>query len=191
MQNKILIIQPEKNLITELAHLIEESKTPIVSFANSSLTLLFWQVGRKINEHILQNKRAEYGKQIVPTVSAQLESAYGQNFTEKNVRRMMRFAEQFSEMENVLPLSKQLSWSHFVELLPVKKEKQEGEEKPIGLILCAETSREQVELLEMHKDGIIVAEYWTELPPRKELERKLHETMIEAREYLIKRKLNQ
>lgn len=68
-------------------------------------------------------------------------------------------------------------------------EKQEGEDKPIGLILCAETSREQVELLEMHKDGIMVAEYWTELPPKKELERKLHEALIEARENLEKRKL--
>lgn len=48
-----------------------------------------------------------------------------------------------------------------------KNEKQEGEEMPIGLILCAESSKEQVELLEMHKDGIMVAEYWTELPPKR------------------------
>jgi hypothetical protein len=41
-------------------------------------------------------------------------------------------------------------------------------ESPIGLILCAESSREQVELLKMHKDGITVAEYWTELPPKAE-----------------------
>jgi len=66
-------------------------------------------------------------------------------------------------------------------------EKQEGEEKPIGLILCAETSREQVELLEMYKDGIIVAEYWTELPPKKELENRLHYALLGARE-LIERK---
>ena len=70
-----------------------------------------------------------------------------------------------------------------------RNERQEGEEKPVGLILCAETSREQVELLEMGKDGIMVAEYWTELPPKKELERKLHQTLIEARENIEKRKL--
>lgn len=68
-------------------------------------------------------------------------------------------------------------------------EKQEDEEKPIGLILCAETSREQVELLELHKDGIMVAEYWTELPPKKELEAKLHKALIEARENIERRKL--
>ncbi|WP_416171458.1 PDDEXK nuclease domain-containing protein [Algoriphagus boritolerans] len=48
-----------------------------------------------------------------------------------------------------------------------KHERQEGEKEPIGLILCAETNKEQVELLEMHKDKIMVAEYWTEMPPKK------------------------
>lgn len=68
-------------------------------------------------------------------------------------------------------------------------EKQEGEESPIGLILCAEASREQIELLEMHKDGIMVAEYWTELPPKNELEARLHQALIEAKERIERRKL--
>lgn len=68
-----------------------------------------------------------------------------------------------------------------------KHERQEGEEAPIGLILCADSSREQVELLQMHKDGITVAEYWTELPPKAELEQRLHEALIEARERLARR----
>jgi hypothetical protein len=59
------------------------------------------------------------------------------------------------------------------------------------MILCAETSREQIELLEMHKDGIIVAEYWTELPPKKELEKRLRYAMIEAKERLEKKKLQE
>lgn len=68
-----------------------------------------------------------------------------------------------------------------------KHERQEGEDAPIGLILCAESSREQVELLQMHKDGITVAEYWTELPPKAELERQLHAALVEARERLARR----
>jgi hypothetical protein len=67
-----------------------------------------------------------------------------------------------------------------------KHERQPGEETPIGLILCAEASREQVELLEMHNDGIMVAEYWTELPPKAELEKRLHEALIEAREKIAR-----
>ena len=70
-----------------------------------------------------------------------------------------------------------------------KNERKESEEEPIGLILCAESSKEQIELLEMHKDGIMVAEYWTELPPKKELERKLHVALIEARERFERKKL--
>lgn len=66
-------------------------------------------------------------------------------------------------------------------------ERQSGEEAPIGLILCAESSREQVELLQMHKDGITVAEYWTELPPKAELEQQLHQALLEARERLARR----
>ena len=68
-----------------------------------------------------------------------------------------------------------------------KYERQPSEEAPIGLILCAESSREQVELLQMHKDGITVAEYWTELPPKAELEQRLHEALVEARERLARR----
>jgi predicted nuclease of restriction endonuclease-like (RecB) superfamily len=65
-------------------------------------------------------------------------------------------------------------------------EKQEGENPPIGLILCAEGSREQIELLEMHKDGIMVAEYWTELPSKKELAQKIHSLLIEAKERIAR-----
>lgn len=72
-----------------------------------------------------------------------------------------------------------------------KHEKQDGEESPIGLILCAETSKEQIELLEMHKDGIVVAEYWTDILPRKILEQKLHQTLSETKEKIERKKLEE
>jgi predicted nuclease of restriction endonuclease-like (RecB) superfamily len=68
-------------------------------------------------------------------------------------------------------------------------ERQEGEEAPIGLILCTEASRERIELLEMHKDGIVVAEYWTTLPPKKELEERLELILEQAKERLARRAL--
>jgi hypothetical protein len=70
-----------------------------------------------------------------------------------------------------------------------KYERQDGENAPIGLILCAESSREQVELLKLDRDGILVAEYWTALPSKKELEAKIHALLIEERERLERRKL--
>ena len=68
-------------------------------------------------------------------------------------------------------------------------ERQEGENEPIGLILCTKASRNQIELLEMDKSGIAVAEYWTNLPPKAVLERKIREILAEAKERLERRKL--
>ncbi|WP_241681288.1 PDDEXK nuclease domain-containing protein [Pseudactinotalea terrae] len=66
-------------------------------------------------------------------------------------------------------------------------ERREGEETPIGLILCTEASREQIELLQMHKDGIAVAEYWTTLPPKALLEERLHTIWRDAQERVARR----
>jgi predicted nuclease of restriction endonuclease-like (RecB) superfamily len=327
----------ENVLFIQLSQLIEQSKKQVTVQANSALTILFWQIGNRINQDILQNKRAEYGKQIVPTLSTQLENKYGRNFEVKNLRRMMQFAEQFTDFQIVVTLSRQLNWSHYLAILPIKNheaklfyanqvgnnlmsvrelrrqitlkayertsiadaqitesaqipfntfkdpyildllglqntflekdleqailhgletfilelgkgftfverqkrmiidgedfnldllfyhrklkrliaielklgkfqakhkgqmelylkwldryEKQEGENTPIGLILCAESSREQIELLEMHKDGIMVAEYWTDLPPKEQFEEKIHLLVAEAKERLERKKL--
>ena len=68
-------------------------------------------------------------------------------------------------------------------------ERKDGEEAPVGLILCTTTSREQVELLELHKDGIMVAEYWTELPPKHILEARLQKAYNDATETMQRRNL--
>ena len=65
-------------------------------------------------------------------------------------------------------------------------ERQEGEDTPIGLILCAEADRDHIEFREMHKTGIAVAEYWTILPPKAELEAKLGE-IVRDQERLTRR----
>lgn len=67
-------------------------------------------------------------------------------------------------------------------------DRQEGEGEPIGLLLCAEGNREQIELLEMHRDGIMVAEYWTQLPHEQLLKRKIHEIVAETREIFERNK---
>ncbi|WP_428223775.1 PDDEXK nuclease domain-containing protein [Flavobacterium sp.] len=328
---------PLDNLLNEIALLIEQSKHQAIVQSNSLLTQLFWSVGTKINHSILENKRGNYGKQIVVSLSRELTRQYGRNFEEKNLRRMLQFAEQFSNYEIVVTLSRQLSWSHVLLLLPLKEkeakyfyinqistqglsvrelrkqiatktferisianiqantettipkntfkdpylldfldldnsylekdlekailmdlesfilelgkgfafierqkrmiidnedfyldllfyhrklkrlvaielkigkfqaqhkgqmelylkwldknERQDDENPPIGLILCAESSREQIELLEMGKDGIMVAEYWTELLPRQQFEAKIHNLLSEAREKIEIKKL--
>lgn len=326
-----------KQLFTELAQIIEQGKQALAVQVNSTMTLTFWHVGKRINEEVLKNERAEYGKQILTTVSSKLTEQYGNSFKERNIRRMTKFASEFTDEQIVVTLSRQLSWSHFVELFRLKSneaklfyaqkiaeegwgvrqtrkqieqkaferqeiansqlpatekdlhhtfkdpyfldflglkdgylendleaailkeleqfilelgtgftfverqkrmiidgddfyldllffhrklkrlvaielkigkfkaaykgqlelylkwlnkyDRNEGENHPVGLILCSEANAEQIELLEMHKDGIMVAEYWTELPPKKQLEQKIHEALKSARERLERKKL--
>ncbi len=69
----------EKALFNEISLLIEQSKQHVISQANSTLTLLFWNVGKCINSYVLQHQRAQYGKQIVATLSRQLVNKYGRH----------------------------------------------------------------------------------------------------------------
>ncbi|MDR0283319.1 MAG: DUF1016 domain-containing protein, partial [Propionibacteriaceae bacterium] len=68
-----------------------------------------------------------------------------------------------------------------------RHERQPGEEAPIGLLLVTKANREQIELLEMHKDGIMVAEYWTEVLPKEDLQDRLDDILRSARERLARR----
>jgi predicted nuclease of restriction endonuclease-like (RecB) superfamily len=326
-----------QNVLNDIISIVNKTKNQIAIQANSSLTIMFWHIGNRIQSEVLQNERAEYGKQILVTLSRELSNQFGNSFNEKNLRRMIQFAEKFSSLENVVTLSRYLSWSHFLILIPLKTEnkrgfygnlisknllsvrelrkkiskkvyertenadiqiqessviekgifkdpylldflnlkdgylendleaailkelelfllelgngftfierqkrmiidgddyyldllfyhrklkrlvaielkigkfkakykgqielylkwldkyeKQKGEQSPIGIILCTEASKEQIELLEMHKDGIMVAEYWTDFLPKEKLEKKLQQVLIEARERLERKKL--
>lgn len=82
---------------------------------------MHWRMGERINREVLGNERAAYGKQIVAQVARQLKADFGtKGFDEKSLRRMMQFASEFTEEKIVAQLARQLSWSHFVEVLPIK-----------------------------------------------------------------------
>ena len=107
-------------LLAELRGLILEARTGVAQAVNSALVLLYWQVGHRIRTEILESKRAAYGEEIVPTLSAQLMVDHGGGFSGRNLFRMIRFAEAFPDREVVATLSRQLGWSHFVEILQLK-----------------------------------------------------------------------
>jgi hypothetical protein len=88
------------SLFQDLARIIDQGKNQLVKQV-STITLVYWQVGKRINENVLNNQRAEYGKEIVSPVATQLEKQYGRGFAEKNLRRMMKFADTFSDIEIV------------------------------------------------------------------------------------------
>ena len=107
-------------LLADCRQLIDEAKQSAAVAVNASLTLMYWHIGKRIRAEILGGERAEYGKEILPTLSMALVSKYGHSFEEKNLRRMLQFAELFTDREIVVTLTRQLSWSHFLALLPLK-----------------------------------------------------------------------
>jgi len=343
---ELLVVSPSnsKKIVEDIRNLIESTRGRVATVVNAELTLLYWRIGARIHKEILKERRADYGKQIVLTLSAQLITDYGRSFDVKNLWRMVQFTERFPDEKIVVTLSRQLSWSHFISILPVKNslardfyaemcrverwsvrtlrnkidgmlfertalskkpeklariemanlrkedkltpdlvfrdpyfldflglkgayqekdietailrelesfilelgtgfsfiarqkritidgedyyldllfyhrnlqrlivielklgkfkaeykgqmelylrwldkyERKISEEHPLGLILCAGKSEEQIELLELSKSGIRVAQYLTELPPREILEKKLRQAIKTARERLI------
>lgn len=328
------------DMLSEVRGFILEARQQAARVVNAGLTLLHWQVGDRIRREILQESRAEYGAEVVRSLAVRLESDFGRGFSEKNLWRMVQFAQSYPDFQIVATLSRQLGWSHFKEILPLtdplqrdfyaemcrlerwsvrtlrsriesqlyertalskkpaelieqhlqglreedrltpdlvfrdpyvldflglrdafseqdlesallreiesfllelgtgfafverqkrisldgddyyldllfyhrrlrrlivielkigdfkpadvgqmelylrwldRHERQPGEERPLGIILCAGKKRETVELLELEPRGIHVAEYLTELPPRELLERRLHEAIVRTR----------
>lgn len=107
-------------LLAELRELILSARQRVATVANAEQTLLYWRLGGHIRSKVLGDDRATYGEQIVVTVSRQLETEFGKGFGEKNVRRMIQFSELFPDQQIIVSLVQQLSWSHFIEILPIK-----------------------------------------------------------------------
>jgi len=327
----------ENSLFTHISKIIEKRKNRAGMYANREVTIMYWEIGRYISSVLLGGERAEYGKRIVATLSQQLVRKYGSGYEYSKITRMIKFAEIFPDSKIVSTLATHLSWSHFIEILPLETEKarlyyandaitrklgirelrnqisrksyerkeiantqlketskipfnvfkdpylldtlglkenfleadlekailteleafilefgrgftfverqkrmtmdgddftldllfyhrilkrlvaielkigkfvpqykgqmefylkwlnkyerQDDENEPIGIILCTKASRNQIELMELDKSGIAVAEYWTNLPPKEEFERKINEILIEAKERLERGKL--
>ena len=327
--------------------MILSARQSIATTANAALTMLHWQIGNRIRKDILREKRAEYGEQILSTLSKELEAEFGRGFGRRNLFNMVRFAEVFPDIKIVQSLIAQLGWTHFLHIIrlddPLKRdfyaeicridrwstrmlekkiggmlfertalsrkpeklaamelkklreedkltpdlvfrdpyllgflglkdsyvekdleaailrdmesfilelgvgfaflerqkrmtvdgvdqyldllfyhrhlrrlvaidlkleefkpgdkgqmelylkwldryERKAGEEQPIGLILCAGKLQETIELLDLEQSGIRVSSYWTDVLPKKELERKLHDAVLLARARLAQAK---
>ena len=62
-------IGKSSNLLADIRHLIEESRQNVARQVNSAMSLLYWNIGPRIRTEVLNNQRAEYGKQIVATLA--------------------------------------------------------------------------------------------------------------------------
>lgn len=123
--NQIVAQAATQSLIQDLRQIIEQARGHVAATANYELTMMYWHIGERINREVLDNQRAEYGKQIVAQVARQLQEEYGsKGFDEKSIRRMMQFANLFADEQIVAQAARKLSWSHFIEVLPLKDDLQ-------------------------------------------------------------------
>lgn len=114
---------PADSLHAELRALIASSRQRLAGAVNAELTRLYWSVGERLRTEVLGGAdRAKYGDQLIQRVGDQLAQEFGRGFEAKNLRRMVQFALAFPQPEIVATLSRQLRWSHFVNLLPLKTE---------------------------------------------------------------------
>lgn len=111
---------PTRSLLGDLRQLIEAAREQTARAVNSTLVTMYWQIGKRIREDVLKEQRAGYGEEILQTLSAKLVAEYGRGFGPRNLANMTQFAERFSDEQIVVALSRQLSWSHFVELIPLE-----------------------------------------------------------------------
>ena len=141
-------------LINDLRQIIDSARSHVAATANYELTAMYWNIGNRINRDMLNNERAEYGKQIVATVARQLQEEYGtKGFEERTIRRMMQFALQFPDFQIVSTLLSKLSCVSFSDSYADK-----------------------------YKSGIRVAQYLTELPSKDVLLRQLQKSLAVAKE---------
>ena len=119
--NQIVATASTQSLIQDLRQIIEQARGRVAATVNYALSMMYWHIGERINREVLDNKRAEYGKQIVASVARQLREEYGsKGFDEKNIRRMMQFAQVLPNEQIVASVMRQLSWTHILQVLPLK-----------------------------------------------------------------------
>lgn len=114
-----VINNTDNNLFADIRQMIEATRTQVAATVNSAMTLMYWHIGNRINREVLGGERAAYGKQIVETLALNLTKEYGKGFDAKSLRKMMQFASVFPDIQIVAPLVGQLSWSHFLQVIPI------------------------------------------------------------------------
>lgn len=121
---KLKISNTDTALFPEIVKLINESRNYVAQTTNSTLVILYWKIGKRINEDILKNVRAKYGDEIILSLSFRLTQTYGNGWSEKHIRHCLRSAETFSEQQILYAVSRKLCWTHIRTIMYLKDDLQ-------------------------------------------------------------------
>lgn len=116
----------DEALLKDLRAVIELARGELARAVNSAVVMVNWNVGRRIHRDLLLEARAPYGKQVVARLAERLTALYGAGFSRPQLFHMIRFAEVFPDEEIVSTASRQLGWSHLLEVIylddPLRRE---------------------------------------------------------------------
>jgi len=116
----------EPKLLNSIIGLIDQTRHIVAKTVNQELTLLYWNIGKTINDDILKNDRADYGKKLIPTLSLALTDKYGVGFNKRNLQSFIKLNAVIEDITILHTVCAKLSWSHIRNLIyienPIKRE---------------------------------------------------------------------
>ena len=102
-----------KSLVTDIQQILHTARAKSYAAVNIAMVEAYWQIGRRIVEEEQQGKgRAEYGKQLLVSLSKALTEEFGHGFSAANLRSFRQFYLTFPDSEICYTLCSKLSWSH-------------------------------------------------------------------------------
>lgn len=107
-------------LLVDIRALIEDARFQVSRAANCALTLTCWRIGKRLLADNLTDGRADYGQRILVSLAQDLVRDFGKGFSYSSLTRMARFAERFPDERILVSLIQELTWTHFLALLPIK-----------------------------------------------------------------------
>ncbi|MDR2022181.1 MAG: PDDEXK nuclease domain-containing protein [Hungatella sp.] len=119
------IMLPEENyeaFYNKISDMIIDAQKNVYYAVNTGHVMLNWNIGKDLRVEILKDKKAEYGKAVITSLSKKLARKYGNGYSRASLFRMIQFYDDFNDVEKVAILSRQLTWSHFVEIIPIEDE---------------------------------------------------------------------
>jgi predicted nuclease of restriction endonuclease-like (RecB) superfamily len=109
-------------LLNSIIDLIDQTRHFVAKTVNQELTLLYWNIGKSINDEILKNDRADYGKKVILGLSQELQNRYGTGFSKRNLHSFIKLSAVFQDITIVQTLSAQLSWSHLYSIINIENQ---------------------------------------------------------------------
>jgi predicted nuclease of restriction endonuclease-like (RecB) superfamily len=109
-------------LLNSIIGLIDQTRHFVAKTINQKLTLLYWNIGKSINDEILKNDRADYAKKIIPALSLALTNKYGVGFNKRNLQSFVKLNTVVEDISILHTVCAKLSWSHIRTLLYIENQ---------------------------------------------------------------------